>query len=94
MIYRILQKLWQRLFQSWRNKNRISNADLTMQFNEEYIEEIMSKVKFKGFSPKIFAMLWKKFSEIQCATWMHPNKESMDRFTLWLKTGDDNDAWS
>lgn len=37
---------------------------------------------------------WKKFSEIQCATWIEWNEESVERFILWRKSGNDDDAWT
>lgn len=41
-----------------------------------------------------YVKLWEEFSEIQCASWIIMDKFSIDRFSEWLKTGDDNDAWS
>ena len=62
---------------------------------EQYIKEIMDKTRFRGIAPVIFEKLWVMFSEIQCATWICPEDQATrDRFTLWLKTGNDNDAWT
>jgi ssDNA-binding Zn-finger/Zn-ribbon topoisomerase 1 len=37
---------------------------------------------------------WRRFSEIQCATWIERTDESVERFSKWIKTGDDEEAWS
>ena len=36
---------------------------------------------------------WKKFSEIQYATYLHVDRESVERCRGWLKSGNDEDAW-
>lgn len=37
---------------------------------------------------------WSKFSGIQCATWIKWDQESIKRFLLWRKSGNDEDAWT
>ncbi len=37
---------------------------------------------------------WKRFSEIQHATYLIKDTESMARCRKWLESGDDEDAWS
>ena len=37
---------------------------------------------------------WERFSEIQGALFLIVDNNSIERFNEWVKTGDDNDAWS
>lgn len=39
-------------------------------------------------------ILWRRFSKVQCAEYLVVDKDSLDRFNLWIETGNDNDAWS
>ena len=41
-----------------------------------------------------FEKKWREFSEIQCATWIYVDKESLTRFIKWIISGDDEEAWS
>lgn len=41
-----------------------------------------------------FDELWSEFSEIQCASWLIIDRESVSRFKDWMKSGDPDDAWS
>ena len=43
---------------------------------------------------KEFNEKWIEFSEIQCASWIVVDKESMRRFEKWKETGDPDEAWS
>lgn len=38
--------------------------------------------------------LWRKFSDIQCATWIGVTPDALARFAAWIASGDDEDAWS
>ncbi len=38
--------------------------------------------------------LWARFSEIQHAVYLEENKETIERYQLWISTGKDEDAWS
>jgi hypothetical protein len=48
----------------------------------------------KTTEDEMFDIQWKKFSEIQFATYLAVDQESLDRFYLWIETGDDEDAWA
>lgn len=37
---------------------------------------------------------WERFSEIQCAEYLVVDDESISRCREWIKSGDDEDAWS
>jgi hypothetical protein len=37
---------------------------------------------------------WREFSEIQHATFLIVDEESLVRYRLWEASGDDEDAWS
>ncbi len=41
-----------------------------------------------------FTKLWQEFSEVQCASWIVIDRCSIERFSEWLKTGINDDAWS
>ena len=38
--------------------------------------------------------LWIQFSNIQCASYIVQDEESIKRFNKWLSTGDDEEAWT
>jgi len=38
--------------------------------------------------------LWLEFSNIQAAEDLTDDRETVNRFSVWLKTGNDDDAWS
>lgn len=50
--------------------------------------------RFHYLSEEALEVLWRKFSEIQCASWMGLSKEEISRFQDWIISGDDDDAWS
>jgi hypothetical protein len=35
---------------------------------------------------------WTKFSDLRVESWTEVNPETVEKFDLWLSTGDDNDA--
>ena len=62
--------------------------------NYKSLKELTADIDLNLFSENVFDILWDKFSEIQCATSMCLCDECKDRFVMWLKSGNDNDAWS
>ena len=46
-------------------------------------------LEYKGYRD-----LWLEFSGIQMALDLNDDRETVDRFALWLKSGDEFDAWS
>jgi hypothetical protein len=42
----------------------------------------------------ILILLWRRFSEIQAASWLEVGPEAADRFYNWFHSGDDTEAWS
>lgn len=45
-------------------------------------------------SGRALDLLWAEFSNIQHASSLIVDEESMERFKKWLESGDDKDAWS
>jgi len=41
-----------------------------------------------------YRKLWLEFSEIQCANDMDDNKYVVDRFAIWIISGNEEDVWS
>ena len=60
----------------------------------ESLKELTSDIDLNLMSEKALHVLWTRFSEIQCAGWMCLNNENKERFEMWLKSGNDEDAWS
>lgn len=58
------------------------------------LKEMMANTKLHFISEKIFILLWKKFSDIQHATFLILNNENKERFLEWIVSGNDDDAWS
>jgi hypothetical protein len=54
---------------------------------------IMNEIGPTQFNNAVKVM-WLRFSEIQCATNIQVDKDSCESFLIWLKTGNDDDAWS
>jgi hypothetical protein len=59
----------------------------------ETLKELAEGTEFSNLSEHILTVLWEKFSDIQCATWMEMNEEGRERFLAWLRSGNDEDAW-
>lgn len=45
-------------------------------------------------STRILNMLWINFSHDQAANCMIVGKDAVDRFIIWIETGDPDEAWS
>jgi len=59
-----------------------------------FIKDITKGTEFDVLSERALSFLWKGFSELQCASFMCPCDECGVRFLAWLKSGNDEDAWS
>jgi hypothetical protein len=64
--------------------------------NIEYssLKDLTSSIDLNEISERVLEFLRVRFSEVQCASNMCLCDECKDRFVRWLKTGDDNEAWS
>ena len=61
---------------------------------DDELKPIMAKTEFRWLSEGALTILWEEFSQIQCAEYLTPDKESGERFCKWLSSGDANDVWS
>ena len=57
------------------------------------LKELLKDTNVGCLSEKALFVLWRKFSEIQHATWMGLNIESKEAFMRWVVSGKDNHAW-
>ncbi len=82
-----------------------SSRDLVDAFPEGDEVDAEFVALFKGSSLKSLSyqalyILWRAFSEVQCATWMCADDEetreggNVTRFIRWVETGDDEEAWT
>lgn len=68
----------------------------TVNGDTELIRELLESNNddFHSISLLGLKILWENFSFVQAATWLVVNKESIDRFRIWIRSGDPDDAWS
>ena len=60
----------------------------------ENIKDLFVCTEFEFMSENSLMVLWTKFSEIQFATCITFDHYSALRFIEWVKTGEDEKAWS
>lgn len=71
----------------------INEAQLETDLSLSQVKEIYNGID-GVVATRFIPWLWREFSNDQAAICLLPNSEEIDRFKVWLKTGNPDDAWS